>query len=126
MTTYQDYKSCIDACLACASACNYCASSCTKEEDVKMIIDRFTAESSNLFNTKIENFIPQGKRLYIKTTDDKEFPITLQEQMALNLLAETAEIKSGHLPMLSEPRHLAMIMNDFMNDLERPTALHKD
>lgn len=37
MTAYQDYKLCIDACLACASTCNYCASSCTKEEDVKMM-----------------------------------------------------------------------------------------
>jgi pimeloyl-ACP methyl ester carboxylesterase len=87
------------------------------EKDVKMIIDRFTAESPNLYNTKFENFIPKGKRLYIKTTDDKEFPIAMQEQMARNLLPEIAEIKSGHLPMVSEPKNLASIMNNFIADL---------
>ncbi|RYZ61372.1 MAG: four-helix bundle copper-binding protein, partial [Chitinophagaceae bacterium] len=35
--TYQQFQSCIDACLRCASACQHCASSCTQEEDVKMM-----------------------------------------------------------------------------------------
>jgi hypothetical protein len=34
---YENYKKCIDACLACAALCNNCASSCLKEEDVKMM-----------------------------------------------------------------------------------------
>ena len=34
---YENYKKCIDACLACATLCNNCASSCLKEEDVKMM-----------------------------------------------------------------------------------------
>lgn len=37
MKGYQDYQSCIQACLRCASICNHCASSCTKEENVKMM-----------------------------------------------------------------------------------------
>ena len=37
MNMYQEYQSCIEACLKCASACNYCASACTKEDDIKMM-----------------------------------------------------------------------------------------
>src|SRR5436189_2426211 len=31
---YQDYKTCIDACLHCAAICHYCASMDLKENDV--------------------------------------------------------------------------------------------
>ena len=37
MHHYNQYKSCIDACLRCASICNHCASSCTQEDDVKIM-----------------------------------------------------------------------------------------
>ena len=33
----QEWKACIDACLACAVACNHCAASCTQEENVQMM-----------------------------------------------------------------------------------------
>lgn len=35
MSGYNQYQSCIEACLKCASVCNFCASSCTKESDVQ-------------------------------------------------------------------------------------------
>jgi hypothetical protein len=35
--SYNEYKSCIDACLDCAAVCNHCASSCLKEADVHMM-----------------------------------------------------------------------------------------
>ncbi len=36
---YQQWKSCIDACLECAAICNYCANACTKEKDVEMMAE---------------------------------------------------------------------------------------
>src|SRR4051794_29001532 len=32
---YQQYQSCIEACLQCATICNNCSSSCTQEQDVQ-------------------------------------------------------------------------------------------
>jgi hypothetical protein len=34
---YNEYQSCIEACLKCVAACNHCASSCLKEQDVAMM-----------------------------------------------------------------------------------------
>ncbi|RZK68416.1 MAG: four-helix bundle copper-binding protein, partial [Pedobacter sp.] len=36
-SNYQEYQTCIEACLRCAAICNHCASSCTQEDDVKMM-----------------------------------------------------------------------------------------
>jgi len=36
MTSYHQYKVCIEACLRCAAICNHCASSCAHEEDANM------------------------------------------------------------------------------------------
>ncbi|WP_132055309.1 four-helix bundle copper-binding protein [Pseudocnuella soli] len=36
-SNYQQYQSCIDACLRCASACQNCASSCLQEEHLHMM-----------------------------------------------------------------------------------------
>ena len=35
--SHQQFKDCIDACVACAVACSHCATECLKEEDVKMM-----------------------------------------------------------------------------------------
>ncbi|TVQ85240.1 MAG: alpha/beta hydrolase [Bacteroidetes bacterium] len=87
-------------------------------EDITMIVDRFTAESPSLFTTPVENYMLQVNRLYVKTTDDMEFPMSIQEKMANNLKAETTEIKTGHLPMLSEPQKIALLLNDFIDVVE--------
>jgi hypothetical protein len=34
---YNEYKQCIEACLACAAICDHCATSCLKEENVQMM-----------------------------------------------------------------------------------------
>ncbi|MDF3078744.1 MAG: four-helix bundle copper-binding protein [Sphingobacteriaceae bacterium] len=35
--SHQQFKDCIDACVACAVACTHCATSCLQEEDPKMM-----------------------------------------------------------------------------------------
>lgn len=35
MNGYNQYQSCIEACLKCAAACNHCAASCVREQDVQ-------------------------------------------------------------------------------------------
>ena len=66
-----------------------------------LIVSKFTFESSLLYTQKCNASIPDCKKLYIKLTQDKEFPISMQDKMAKNLKADMVEeIISGHLPML--------------------------
>lgn len=54
----------------------------------------------------------------MKMTFDKEFPVSLQNQMADNLKAsQTETIESGHLPMMSKPVKLGENLNTFSDNL---------
>jgi len=81
------------------------------------IVNRFTPESKLLYTTKINyNSLP-NRRLYLKLTNDKAFPIMIQNKMADNLNAQNiVELESGHLPMISKPKELAEIINKFVKN----------
>jgi surfactin synthase thioesterase subunit len=71
---------------------------------------------------KVANYfrfdMPNTKRLYIKLTNDKSMPTALQDRMAKNLNAnKIVSLDSGHLPMKSKPKQLAIILSDFTNDI---------
>ena len=87
-------------------------------EQKKLVVENFTTESRSLYLDKCNAKIPTSSRLYIKLTNDKEFPISMQDKMIKNLETQNiATINCGHLPMLSQPEELARIVNDFCNDL---------
>lgn len=89
----------------------------TSEQTLK-IVDEFTPETKALYTTKINFDLPDFKRLYIKLTNDKSMPNDLQDRMAKNLNAnKIAAIDSGHLPMMSKTKELALILSDFANDI---------
>lgn len=84
------------------------------------VVRRFTPESKRLYTSKCGAGTPSCPRMYIKLTDDKEFPIAVQDKMAQNLAAErVVSIHSGHLPMMSRPHELAGILSQFCQDALR-------
>ncbi|AXT59183.1 alpha/beta hydrolase [Aquimarina sp. AD10] len=86
------------------------------QDQTKKIIQKFTAESRNLYTQNSNTKIPSIKKLYIKLTNDKELSISVQKRMAKNLNCENiVALESGHLPMLSVPKKLTEILNEFID-----------
>lgn len=87
-------------------------------EQTSKIVNEFTQESKALYTTKINFKLPDTKRLYIKLTNDKSMPSTLQDRMAKNLNTDkVATIDSGHLPMMSKTKQLGIIISEFANGI---------
>lgn len=91
----------------------------TAEQTIK-IVNEFTPEAKALYTTRIYFNLPDADRIYIKLTNDKSMPATLQEKMAKNLNAnKIIALESGHLPMMSKPEQLAIFLNDFINTVRQ-------
>jgi pimeloyl-ACP methyl ester carboxylesterase len=87
-------------------------------EQAEKIIHKFTPESESLYLEKVDTGIPVTRTLYVKLSNDKGFPLRLQDKMAQNLQAQSIEVlESGHLPMISAPGKLAGIINKFVNEI---------
>lgn len=84
------------------------------EEDTSRVITGFVPEARRLFTDERTAGAPDVPALYVETTNDRELPPSLQEDMIANLDAdEVATVDSGHMPMLSNPRELADILREF-------------
>jgi pimeloyl-ACP methyl ester carboxylesterase len=87
-------------------------------EQTRNIVTAFTPESKALYMTKINYDLPNVNRLYIKLTNDKSMPLSLQDNMAKNLNADkVAEIDSGHLPMINRTNQITQILSDFISKI---------
>lgn len=79
------------------------------------IISRFSPESVKLYTTKINYTTPPKKSLFIKLLNDKSVTQEMQNKMIENLKCqEILELDSGHLPMISKPKELAEIINNYL------------
>lgn len=86
-------------------------------EQTSEIVKRFTPEAKLLYTTKVNYTKLEIKILYIKLTNDKGFPVQLQDKMIKNLTAQkVVTLDSGHLPMISKPKELSEILNGFINE----------
>jgi len=85
-------------------------------EMAEKVVCHFVPESPALYLEKCRATIPPTKCLYVKLTNDKDFPESLQDQMIINLRAQAATLYSGHLPMLSCPTELAHLLNQFVTN----------
>lgn len=86
------------------------------EPQAQKVVENFTAESLRLYTEKISFSIPTADKLYVALSDDRGFPLTVQNKMADNLQSDEAvQLKSGHLPMMSIPDELAAVLNDFVD-----------
>lgn len=88
-------------------------------EQTEKVVSRFTYESKELYLEDCNAKIPKIPKLYITTTQDKEFPYETQKQMVKNLKTkEVVKIDTGHLPMMQDPYKLSQIINDFCKQLQ--------
>ncbi|HSD56008.1 MAG TPA: alpha/beta hydrolase [Candidatus Saccharimonadales bacterium] len=86
-------------------------------EQTQKVIDSFAAESVELYKTPTGVVLPAVPKLYVVLTNDKEFGVSLQKSMAQRLGGATENIGSGHLPMLSRPHELAVILQAFATSI---------
>lgn len=87
-------------------------------EQTSEVIKRFTPEAKLLYTTKVDYKNLDTKTLYIKLTKDKGFSVQLQDKMIRNLKAQkVVTLDSGHLPIISKPKELSEILNNFINEI---------
>ncbi|HUQ84784.1 MAG TPA: alpha/beta hydrolase [Candidatus Limnocylindrales bacterium] len=87
-------------------------------EQAENVVKQFKLESKDYYSDKSDAPAPDTKKLFIITLKDKELPEELQRKMASNLRTDdVVSIDSGHMPMLSKPKQLAEIINNFANKI---------
>lgn len=87
-------------------------------EQTSEIVKRFTPEAKLLYTTKVDYKNLYIKTLYIKLNNDKGFPVQIQDKMIKNLATQkVVTLDSGHLPMISKPKELSEILNNFINEI---------
>lgn len=90
-------------------------------EQTNRVLNNFIPEASALYTGKCGAQIPDTRRMYIRLTEDKGFPVQWQDASIQVLRPHVQRsMASGHLPMISEPQKLASMLNEFYNlcDLE--------
>lgn len=90
------------------------------ESTTGKVVKDFVDESVELFLEPTSAAeLPTMPALYVVTKNDKEFSVDLQKKMSKRLPGgETRVIMSGHLPMISHPKELVAIINDFYISLD--------
>lgn len=82
------------------------------------VVKKFIPESPHIYTDKLHAKAPRTKTLYIKLTKDKEFGKRLQNRMISHLNhPEVVTLSTGHMPMLSQPKELAAIINSFIEKI---------
>jgi len=79
------------------------------------IVQGFIPEAVRVYADRTNVSVPDVPRLYVKLTKDKELSLSLQNQMIANLSPQSVRsLETGHLPMISDPDGLRVILEDFM------------
>ncbi len=88
-------------------------------EQATEIVNSFAPESIHLYTDQLEVSIPNVAKIYVKLMNDQEFSSLFQDQMIANLAPQRVErLDTGHLPMLSNPQQLGLIINNFTKDID--------
>jgi pimeloyl-ACP methyl ester carboxylesterase len=84
------------------------------ERDADELVRRFVPESRAVYFERTGVEPPDVPRAYVLLTEDREFGVPQQRQMAENLgTTDVREIGSGHMPMIGRPDELARAVNEF-------------
>jgi pimeloyl-ACP methyl ester carboxylesterase len=84
-------------------------------EQTAEIVQGFTPEAVRVYTDRVDVTVPQVPKLYVKLTNDKELSPSLQNKMIPNLSPQSVRsLDTGHLPMLSNPDGLRVILEDFV------------
>ena len=88
-------------------------------EQTSEIVKRFTPEAKLLYTTRVTYQNIEKRTLYIKLNNDKAFPGQIQDKMIKHLNTQKiVTLDSGHLPMISKPKELSEILNNFINEIK--------
>lgn len=88
------------------------------DEQTDLVVRRFVPESRAVYFGRTDVPLPSVPRSYVRLTEDHEFDQATQRAMAANLGTEDVrEVSSGHLPMLSNPKELAELLNKIVAEL---------
>ncbi len=83
-------------------------------EQTADIVKGFVPESVRVYTDPIDVPVPAIPKLYVKLTKDKEFSLSLQNKMISNLSPQSVQsLDTGHLPMLSDPNGLKLILQNY-------------
>ncbi|MFE9204214.1 alpha/beta fold hydrolase [Micromonospora sp. NPDC007230] len=86
------------------------------EEVADRIIADFTPESPALYRDRTAHRSWSGWRGYLRTTDDHELPMALQQRCAQRLgAAWQNDLNTGHLPMLEDHQAVAAAITRFLD-----------
>ncbi|PSK67509.1 hypothetical protein B0E53_00488 [Micromonospora sp. MH33] len=86
------------------------------EEVTDRIIADFTPESPALYRDRTAHRSWSGWRGYLRTTDDHELPMALQQRCAQRLgAAWQNDLNTGHLPMLEDHQAVAAAITRFLD-----------
>lgn len=89
------------------------------DDQADQVVRRFVPEGRAVYFERTDAPRPAAPRRYVRLTDDHEFDQETQRAMAANLGTEDVrELSSGHLPMLSKPKELAELLNEFVAELD--------
>lgn len=84
------------------------------------VVKGFIPEAIRVYTDRINMSIPNVPKLYVKLTNDKELSPSLQDKMISNFSPQSVKIlKTGHLPMISNPEGLRSILGNFMSEEPR-------
>ncbi|WP_246469706.1 alpha/beta hydrolase [Cohnella nanjingensis] len=82
------------------------------------IVQGFIPEAVRVYTDRANVLIPDIPKLYVKLTMDKEISPSLQNQMILNFTPQSVRtLDTGHLPMISDPDGLMVILEEFMENM---------
>lgn len=89
-------------------------------EQQQEVVERFVPESRYVYTDRSETTPPHIKSLFIKLTQDQEFPVSEQDKMIAHLYSpKVITMDTGHLPMLKEPKRFAEILNEFVGSINK-------
>ncbi|MEF3303286.1 alpha/beta fold hydrolase [Paenibacillus sp. GYB003] len=84
-------------------------------EQAAAVVSGFVPESVAVYTEPVGALAPDVPKLYVKLEQDRELPLSEQERMASNLDAHyTERLDAGHLPMLSRPGELRLVLDAFL------------
>ena len=91
-------------------------------EQTAKIVSGFIPESIRVYTDRVNVAVPVVPKLYVKLTKDKEFSLSLQNKMISNLSPHSVQcLETGHLPMLSDPKGLRLVLQIFLSTMEEFT-----
>jgi pimeloyl-ACP methyl ester carboxylesterase len=91
-----------------------------RTDQVAQIISTFQPESARIYTDRISSdSMPDVPALYLRTTNDKEFAVSIQNASIANLNNPTVfDIDAGHLPMLSDAATISRRINDLLKTIQ--------